>query len=97
MILNWFDADEARSFGQTLANFYIERLPPSADKQKSNEKREQEVLSKMFHKIAQFKLSHKLNIYKKAQLGNTFKWALRNAGYPSPIIDALTTQMMLKL
>ena len=97
MLLAWFDANEAKNFGASLANFYIERLPPNTPGQKKTTEKEQEVLNKMFQKIGQFKLKNKLNIYKKAQLGNTFKWELRNAGYNTAFIDALTTQLMIAL
>ena len=97
MLLAWFDVSEARNFGKTLADFYIEKIPPNSTDQKKIAKKEQDVISKMLQQITQFKLKHKLNIYKKAQLGNTFKWELKNAGYNSAFIDALTTQLMIAL
>lgn len=97
MMLKWFDASEARNFGASLAAFYMERLPPEMDAQKKIVKKEQEVLNKMFQQMAQFKLKNKLNIYKKAQMGNAFKWALRNAGYDTAFVDALTTKLMIAL
>ena len=50
----------------------------------------------MYQQMARFKLEHKLNIYKKAQLGNAFKWALKDAGYDPEFVDQLTKNMMLK-
>jgi hypothetical protein len=50
----------------------------------------------MFIKIQQFKINHKLNIYKKAQLGNAFKWKLLEANYDQTLVDELTKVLMLK-
>jgi len=97
MVLNWFDASEAKEFGTSLAHFYIERIPPgdSGGKNKSRDKK-QEVVNKMFQQMARFKLEHKLNIYKKAQMGNAFKWALKDAGCDPVFVDQLTKELMLK-
>jgi hypothetical protein len=97
MPISWFDASEAKKFGFELAHFFIERIPfeSTAKKDKSLAKKK-EVLDKMFARIAQFKQQHKLNIYKKAQLGNTFKWELSEAGYDEEFVDDLT-KMLMKL
>lgn len=98
MILSWFDASEAKKFGTSLAHFYIERIPPgdSGEKNKSIAKKQQEVVNKMFQQMVRFKLEHKLNLYKKAQLGNAFKWALQDAGYDPVFVDQLTKGLILK-
>jgi len=95
MALGWFNASEAKEFGVTLAHFYMNRIPPgdSDGKNKSIAKR-QEVLNKLFLQLAQYKIEHKLNIYKKAQLGNVFKWTLKDAGYDPAFVDELTKELM---
>lgn len=97
MALSWFDASEAKKFGTSLAHFYIERIPPgdSGGKTKSIEKK-QEVINKILQQTARFKLDHKLNIYKKAQLGNAFKWTLKDAGYEPVFVDQLTKDLMMR-
>ena len=94
MLLSWFDASEAKEFGASLANFYIERLPLDAPNKPA---KAQEVLTKMLQQIARFKLKYRLNVYKKAQLGNTFKWTLKDAGYDAHFVDALTKELMIDL
>lgn len=95
MVLSWFDASDAKEFGISLARFYIENIPlnDTGKKNKQVSKRE-EVLNKMFLQMVQFNRDHKLNIYKKAQLGNAFKWALTDAGYDPAYVDELTTDLM---
>jgi hypothetical protein len=98
MVLSWFDAKEAKRFGTELAHFFMERLPlETGDKKSKSMTRKQEVLDKMFQQAGRFKLEHKLNIYRKAQLGNVFKWELKDAGYDPEFVDELTKALMLRL
>ncbi len=94
MLLSWFDASEAKEFGISLAKFYIERLPLDAP---NKPVKAQETLTKMLQQVARFKLNHQLNVYRKAQLGNAFKWTLKDAGYDSHFADALTKELMIDL
>jgi len=95
MVLKWFDAGEAKDFGKRLGQFLIEKMPPeSAGKKEKSPARKKEVLNQMIGQIAKFKQEHKLNIYKKAQLGNTFKWTLNDAGYDQEFVDELTKTLM---
>jgi hypothetical protein len=97
MILSWFDASKEKKFGMTLARFFIERMP--LDKTKGKEKsptKIPEVLDKMFLQIARYKSEHKLNVYKRAQFANTFKWSLKDAGYDHEFVDRLTQELVLR-
>ncbi len=96
-MLSWFDAKEAKEFGISLARFHIETIPLDelGKKDKITAKKHEETLNKLFQQMARFKLEHKLNIYKKAQLGNAFKWTLKEAGYESEYVDQVTKQLML--
>lgn len=98
VMLSWFDAREAKKFGEGLAAFFIERSPIEASKKdaKTFARKRAEVLDKMAQQVLQFRATHKLNIYKKAQLGNAFKWALRDAGYDSDYVDELTNWLSLR-
>jgi hypothetical protein len=40
-----------------------------------------------------FARDNKLNIYTKARLANTFKWALTEAGYPKDFVDKMTIEL----
>jgi hypothetical protein len=97
MALSWFDTKEEKKFGESLARFFMERTPVKADKStKFIAKKQEELLNKMAQQIVQFRVQHKLNIYKKAQLGNAFKWTLRDAGYDHTYVDELTSWLMLR-
>jgi hypothetical protein len=98
MLFSWFDAAAAKDFGADLARFYVERIPAgSAVNEKKFAAKTKEVLDKMALRVAQFKEANTLNTYKKAQLGNAFKWTLRDAGYDSAYIDRLTSWLVTRL
>ncbi len=96
MLLSWFDAKEAKEFGASLARFHIEKIPLNEPGKKGRSPaKQQESLNKLFQQMVNFKLEHKLNIYKKAQLGNAFKWTMKEAGYDPEYVDQITKQLML--
>ncbi len=96
-MLSWFDAKEARAFGEALAEYFAERIPVDSDlKEKKFAARTQQVLTKLAQQVEQFRRTHKLNVFKKAQLGNAFKWKLRDAGYTQAYVDELTEWLMLR-
>jgi hypothetical protein len=92
MFFSLFDAEAAKAFGHELAQFYIDRSPSGKDLRgdKSLEKRQKELLSKMSLKIEQFKNTRRLNFYQKSQAINVFKWRLLDVGYEKPIVDELS-------
>lgn len=99
MILKWFDAREATEFGEKLARLLIERTP-DADAQvgeRMKSKKHVAMLHQLEQQVTRFRDDHKLNIYTKAQLGNKFKWTLKERGYDAAYVDQLTNWLMLKL
>lgn len=98
MILSWFDAAEAKKFGESLARFFTERMSPVVQAgDKKFAVKTDKVLNQMAGQIARFKQAHKLNTYKKAQLGNAFKWVLKDAGVTPEYTDELTRWLMLQI
>lgn len=98
MLFKWFDAKAANQFGNELAQFFIERMP--LDTQKNEKKfaaKTSDLLSKLSLRLSQFKSSSKLNFYTKAQLANSFKWTLKDAGYDAKYIDDLTEWLVKQL
>ena len=96
-MFSWFDARDAEKFGLTLAEFFMKRIPLEVPNKKSKSiEKKQEVLNTMFSQIQQFKMKHKLNVYKKAKLGNAFKWKLLEAHYDPALVDELTKVLLLK-
>jgi len=98
MLLSWFDAGEAKAFGASLARFFAERVPQESPwNEKKFAAKSQDVLQKMARQVQEFKATRKIGIYKKAQIGNAFKWALKDAGYNEQYIERLTLWLVTAL
>lgn len=91
MRFDWLDARPATRFGEELADFLAERIPTK------NPKKAPEALDKLFARIEQFRQANKLNMYKKAKLGNAFKWKLIDYGYEDDFIDEMTKEVLRHL
>ena len=97
-MFGWLNAAAAKEFGAGLAQFYIERVPVAlAVTEKKFAAKSKDVLDKMGLQVARFKETNSLNTYQKAQLGNAFKWALRDAGHDTAYVDRLTEWLVARL
>ncbi|MDY7539050.1 hypothetical protein QN395_05190 [Undibacterium sp. RTI2.2] len=96
-IFSWFDATEEKQFGQILAEALIERTPVESAVGKILNKKHEAMLNKLSQLVIEFKQDRKMNTYKKAALGNTFKWELIKKGYDREYVDQLTNWIILKL
>ena len=66
-------------FAKSLAQELAKRYPPALDKggeRKVSQKRLATLLEDTFTKAVDFRQQHKLGVYKKARLSNTFRWEL---------------------
>ena len=95
-LLDWFRTGEIDEFARTISAELISRLPPAS--LDSPTKRAAGELRKSHHAIyaqaERFALSHHLNVYKRARLGNSFRWALRDAGYPPEFVESWTYELV---
>lgn len=97
-MFSFLDAKKAKAFGTQMAEYYIERMPPNialTDKQFTSKSKH--VIEKMSAKIAEHKQKNTLNLYKVAQMGNAFKWTLKDAGYADNYIDKLTEWFVVRV
>ena len=99
MIFGWFDAREATDAGTALAEFLAERLPvdSAGGKHKQSEKKQKELFPKLFAQADRSKSEHRLNVFKKAKLGNAFKWKLLDLGYDPDFVDEATKEVLARL
>lgn len=97
-MLDWFSAKRAEEFGTSLARTFIEKMPPghSLNESKLASKTEY-LLNKMTGQIKSFKQTERLNIYKKAKLGNAFRWTLKDAGYDDAFTEKLVEWLVTHL
>jgi len=96
MFGNWFDCKEVDEFADTIVADLVKRFPPSAVgvPAKNAAERLRRTHDTIFARIEAFARSRRLNLYKKAHLGNRVKWALKEAGYPEEFVDALTYELV---
>jgi hypothetical protein len=98
MVFGWFDARVAKDRGAELARAFASRVPVEANLgERKFESRAKSAIAQLQRDAAEFARNEKLNAYKKAQLGNAFKWALKDAGYADEYVDKLTDLLLLQL
>ena len=97
-IFKWFETRAARSRGAELAAAFMARVPAGAawSEQKFAAKVKAAV-AELQREAGLFQRDQKPNFYQRAQLGNAFKWALKDAGYEPAYVDELTELLMMQL
>ncbi len=84
-------------FAVKLAAELAQRYPPeleNAKPRKRNPQRLAKAFDATFNSAIDFQREHKLGIYGKARLGNTFKWELKRLGYPADFIKLTTSSLV---
>lgn len=90
---------EVDQFAKSLAQEIAKRYPPSIDtgggERKLSQKRLTSILEDTYQKAIEFKSQHRLGVYKKARLGNTFRWELEELGYSKRFIETATEGLVV--
>lgn len=98
-MFNWFNAKAEKEFGLQLAEFVIKEMPAELAKKKQDKivLKRQKVMQQAALMILEFKREHRLNVYKKAQLGNSFRWRLLDEKFDSGVVSELTNLVVREL
>jgi hypothetical protein len=93
----WFNTTEVDEFARALAIDLTGRLPPTGSEgyKKITPERIRNTREALFARAVAFARTHNVHWYRKAHLGNVFKWELLNAGYEKAFADALTYDLMV--
>jgi hypothetical protein len=86
------------AFAKGLAQELAKRYPPALDKgseRKVSQKRLTNILEDTFSRAIEFKRQHKLGVYKKARLSNTFRWELQEMGYSEKFVEIATEGLVV--
>jgi hypothetical protein len=89
---------EVDEFAKSLARELAERWPPvtgESNQRKVSQKKLVNTLERIYNKASGFKNEHKLGVYKKARLGNTFRWELQELGYDKQFVETVTQQFVV--
>lgn len=87
-------------FAKSLAQELARNCPPALDKESGKTPQERKlplILQGIFGKARQFREEHKLGVYKKARLANTFRWELKELGYDPQFIDKATEGLVIQI
>lgn len=85
----------ARDLVQELAKRYPPTMDTGAAERRISQKRLTAILEEAFGKALAFKKEHKLGVYKRARLSNTFRWELADLGYSEKFIEVATEGLVV--
>ena len=91
---------EIDEFAKTRAQSVAKRYPPSLDSAKERKisvNHITKVLEGTYQKAVEFNAANKLGVYKKARLGNSFKWELKELGYSESFIELATEGLIINV
>ena len=98
-ILQRFSTKDIEEFATVLATDLGRRFPPASEARTDPGARNQLkiILEGLGARAVRFHKEHKLGVYKKAKLGNTFKWKLRDVGYSAEFCEQATKEIVTRL
>jgi len=86
-------------FAKALARQLAQECPPDPanedQRPAATPKKLVATLEDICRKALAFKDQHKLGIYKKARLGNTFRWELAGMGYGKAFVEDVTQRLIV--
>jgi len=98
MILDFFSIRKVNEFAKVLAQDVAKRYPPAIANnpaQMVSQKRLSGILEEAFTRAAEFNRENKLGWYRKAKLGNEFRWELKEMGYDQKFVDMATEGLIV--
>lgn len=95
-LLNTRELDE---FAVGLANDLGRRFPPASEARTDTGAKHQikVILEGLGARAVRYQSEHDLGVYKKAKLGNVFKWKLKELGYSDEFSERATKEIVTRL
>ena len=96
-IFRWFNTQEADTFAKAMADDLTGRIPLAAGEggKQVTPDRMRNAHEAFVARAGAFARAHKLNWYKRAHLGNTFRWVLLERGYDKEFVDTWTHNLLV--
>jgi hypothetical protein len=97
--LGLVDTKEVEAFATTLAEDLGRRFPPTSEKRTDAGAKNQlgVILEGLATRAVRFRDEKRLGLYKKAKLGNVFRWKLKELGYSDGFIDQATNAIITRV
>lgn len=98
-LLTMLDTKEVEQFATALADDLGRRFPPASEMRTDAGAKNQVaiILEGLSKRAERFQGEKKLGLYKKAKLGNVFKWRLKELGYSNEFIDRATQSIVARV
>jgi len=93
------DTAGLEEFATGLANDLGRRFPPSSEARTDPGAKHQikVIFEGLGARAVRYHVEHKLGVYKKAKLGNVFRWKLKELGYSDTFVDNATREIINRL
>ncbi len=93
------DTREVDEFATTLADDLARRFPPSGESRTDPGAKNQlnVIVEGLVARAVRFHSEHKLGVYRKAKLANTFRWRLSELGYSKTFVERVARSIATKL
>ena len=97
--LGLVDTKEVEAFATTLAEDLGRRFPPASEKRTDAGAKNQlnVILDGLGTRAVRFRDEQHLGLYKKAKLGNVFRWKLKDLGYSDAFVDKATNAIVTRV
>ena len=98
-LLKFLDTKDIEEFATTLAADLGRRFPPASEARTDPGAKHQikVILEGLGARAVRYHKEHKLGVYKKAKLGNVFKWKLRDLGFSEDFAERATKEIVTRL
>lgn len=98
-LLKIFDTRELTEFATQLAMDMNRRFPPASEARTDAGAKHQlkVILEGLSARAVRFHAEHKLGVYRKAKLGNVFRWKLTELGYSPEFVERATKELVTRL
>ena len=98
-IFKMFDTKELEQFATGLAEDLGRRFPPASEARTDTGAKNQVkvILDGLAARALRYHEQNRLGVYKKAKLGNVFKWKAKDLGYSDGFAERATKEIITRL
>ena len=98
-LFEFLNTADLEKFANGLANDLGRRFPPASEARTDAGAKHQVkvILEGLGARAVRYQSEHKLGVYKKAKLGNVFKWKLKELGYSDDFAERATREIVTRL
>jgi hypothetical protein len=89
-----------KTFARGLVEQLTKELPPTLMEKKRkvlSVNKVTRLLERTYQTVGEYQSKHQTGFVKRALIANTFKWELKNAGYPDDFVDMATEGLVVEI